>query len=300
MHRIKIRLPATLTNLGPGLGSLGLALGLYTTVEISARDDEKLVVETEGEGAGRYAIGLRHPVVLALMRIFQKLEHAPLGITIKIDNRIPLSSGLGAEEAFMIAGVIGANNLMGNIYSRGEVLELAADVTKQPNSLASALGGLVACAKDEESLLYRTLPLTPLKIIIAVPVLDDYEPPSPPDEITREDAAYNLNHLPLMVDALREGDIELLARVVGDKLHTPLITPNITGYAHIAEVARLAGALAVTTSGDGPAMVFLAKQQHARIMEAIENAFANLEIPAQTWILPLDTQGVVISVAQSA
>jgi homoserine kinase len=118
MRRIKIVLPATISDFGPGLGGLGLALGLHTIVEITERTDDKLNVETAGEDAGRYAVGLRHPVVLGLIRIFQRLENTVLGLNIRIDNRIPHAAGLGVEAAYLIAGIIGANNLLGNTYKR--------------------------------------------------------------------------------------------------------------------------------------------------------------------------------------
>ncbi|MDQ7035448.1 MAG: hypothetical protein Q9P01_11600 [Anaerolineae bacterium] len=79
MQKIKIRLAATLTDFSPGLRSLGLAISLYTHVEMIPRDDDQLIVETEGKGAGYYALGLRHPVVLGMIRVFQRLERTLLG-----------------------------------------------------------------------------------------------------------------------------------------------------------------------------------------------------------------------------
>lgn len=302
MQKIKIRLPATITGFGPGPNNLGLALNLYTSVEVSARDDEQLIVDTSGEGAGHYATGLRHPVVLAMMRVFQKLENAPRGLYIRVDNNIPLNSGLGAEDAFMAAGVIGANNLMGGVYNREQLLELAAQVSPRPDSvIASILGGLTAGVLDEEQhLIYRTLPLNPFTVVVAVPELHDYHPPDLPERVSMEDAEYNLHRVPLLVEALRTGDLSLLTAVLEDRIYTPRVTPSISGYAHVAEIARLAGALAVTTSGSGPAMVIIAERGHERIAEVVETAFQNLEISARVYVLPVDTQGIVVSMMQSA
>jgi len=74
MRIVTVRLPATMTRFGPGIRALGLAVGLYTTVEISERADNQLIVDATGEGAGHYSTGLRHPVTLALMRIFQQVQ----------------------------------------------------------------------------------------------------------------------------------------------------------------------------------------------------------------------------------
>ncbi|NWG17070.1 MAG: hypothetical protein HXY41_10580 [Chloroflexi bacterium] len=304
MRKIKITLPATITNLGPGLRSLGLAVGLYCTVEIVERRDETLLVETEGEGAGHYPIGLRHPVVLGVMRIFQQQERAPLGIGVRVDNHIPLDSGLGAETAFWVAGIIGANNLLGNPYPRSRILEMAALFSKQPDSAVTAiLGGLTTSILEDKMLTYRSLPVTSMQVIVIMPELENYGGEARlgrPERVPVADALYNLSRVPLLVEALREGDLSLIARVMDDRLRLPYLKPHIPGYDHAIEMARRAGAVAVTPSGDGPALLVFAADNHRTIATTLEVAFENAGVQARSWVLPLDTQGVVVSVAQSA
>jgi homoserine kinase len=301
VQKIKIRLPATLTDLGGALHAFGLAVSLYTHVEISPRIDDKLVVETSGEGAGHYDLGLRHPVVLGMVRVFQHFERAPMGITIKVQNDIPLQSGLGAETAFMVAGILGGNNLMGSPFSRAELITMAARVSHHPdNAVSTMLGGLASSIDDDTTFLYRALPLQPFRIIIAVPKIPNHQPPAPPERIVAQETTDALRRLPMMLEALREGNIALLARIVSQsQLMRTETNSRIPGYAHVAEVARLAGVQATLTTGGGPGMVFLAEKSHDRIAEVIEHAFHNLDISARVFVLPLDTQGVVISMMQT-
>ncbi len=302
MRKVKITLPATVTNLGPGVHTLGLALGLYTTVEITERDDEALVVEPEGEGAGRYSIGLQHPVVLALNRIFQRLERAPLGLTVKIVNQIPLGSGLGAEAAFLVAGLIGANNLLGNVLSRREILEIAAKISRRPDHTVTAiLGGLTASTLNADTLVYRTFPVSASKVVVVLPAIDNYPDRIPmPERVSFDDAVHNMSRIPLLVDALGSNDLSQVALLMEDKLFTPLLRPYISGYDHVIEIARRAGAQAVTLSGSGPALVAFTTTGHKKLAEAMEVAFENAGVKARSWIVPVDRQGVVISVAQTA
>ncbi len=303
MQKIKITLPATLTSLGPGLGSLGLAVGLYTTVEISNRNDEALVVETTGEGAGRYGTGLRHPVVLALIRIFQKQERAVLGLNVRVSNNIPLDSGLGAEAAFWVAGVIGANNLLGTVYSREMILEIAAQISGWPDQTATAiLGGLTASLTTANTMTYRPLPVSGLSLVVALPELGNYSADVSrviPERVPLNDALHNLSRLPLLMEALRAGDFKLLGMAADDRLYLPYLKPHIPGFDHAAEMARRAGALAVTLSGGGPAIIAFAEENHQNIAAAMRAAFANAGVQARAWVLPVDRQGVVISVAGS-
>ncbi len=301
MYKVKITLPAAVTNLGPGLNSLGLALGLYTTVEISRRNDEALVVETEGEGAGRYGMGLRHPVALAMMRVFQKQERTVLGLTVKISNHIPINSGLGAEAAFWVAGVIGANNMLGAVYNRAQILEITAQVSGMPTqTVTSILGGLTTSLMNGDSLTYRALPTAGFMAIVALPELDAYDVTKvKPERVPLYDALYNLSRTPLLVEALRAGDLKLLAQVLDDRLHMPYVKSHVTGYDHVAEMARRAGAQVVTLCGDGPAMIAFADNNHKKIATTMEVAFENAGVRARTWVVSVDTQGVVVSVAGS-
>jgi homoserine kinase len=304
MHKVKITLPATLTNLGPGLNSLGLAVGLYTSIEISRRDDESLVVETSGEGAGSYGTGLRHPVVLALMRVFQKQERAILGITVKINNHIPLDSGLGAEAAFWVAGVIGANNLLGAGYNRETILGIAADISHAPDqTITTILGGLTASVIQSDQLIHRSLPVSALNIVMVLPDIENYMADVSrvkPERVPWNDAVHNVSRVPLLVEALRAGDLDLIGQVIEDRLNLPYLKSHIAGYDHVAEMARRSGALAVALTGGGPAMIAFATDNHLKIATAMEVAFENAGVKARSWVLPIDRQGVVISVAQSS
>ncbi|MCA0453343.1 MAG: homoserine kinase [Chloroflexi bacterium] len=303
MYKVKITLPATVTNLGPGLNSLGLAVGLYTIIEISRRSDEQLIVETEGEGAGRYGMGLRHPTALAIMRLFQKQEKAVLGLNIKISNHIPLSSGLGAEAAFWVAGLIGANNLMNGIYNRKQILEIAATVSGLPSQVVtSIMGGLTASFTSGEQVIYRALPTSSLNVVVALPQLKQYSAEGAkvkPDRVPLNDALFNLSRVPLLVEALRTGDLKLIGQLMDDRLHIPYLKPQITGFDHASEMARRAGAVAVSLSGEGPALVAFAENNHKLIATTMELAFENSGVKARTWVVPIDTQGVVISVSGS-
>ncbi|MCU0499654.1 MAG: hypothetical protein MUF87_20070 [Anaerolineae bacterium] len=296
MHKIKIRLPAAAVNLGAGMHSLGLALGLYCTVEISPRNDDRLLVETSGEGAGQYSLGLRHPVVLALIRMFQRLESAPTGLLIRVDNQIPLNSGLGAEINFLIAGVIGGNNLLGNVYKRDQMLAIAAQISRPDSAATAVLGGLGSGIFYQERLLYHSFPVAPLRVGIIVPQLTRYPRPPVLGRIGYAYAQHNLSRIPLLIEALRSGDFTLLRATLSDRLNVPRLTPQIPGLLHTLNHLREQDA-AVTLAGDGPALLVFGEPQRLESLTAAGiAAFKDAGVSARTWIVPIDTQGVIISV----
>jgi homoserine kinase len=302
MRRIKITLPATVTDFGPCLGGLALALSLHTLVEISERSDDKLMVETAGEDAGRYAVGLRHPVVLGLIRVFQRLEQTVLGLNIRIDNRIPHDAGLGVETAYHIAGIIGANNLLGNPFNREAILQLAAQDSQRPDQAAAALlGGLASAVMTGDQLTYRSLSCAAMQLVVVAPNAEDYDETARgmiPERVLLADALHNLARVPLMLDALRDGNLALLAQAADDRLYTPHTRPLIEGSERALEAAKAAGAGAVLSTRDG-ALVAFAERNHKRIQEVMQAALKEAGTPTRAWTLPIDRQGITVSVAQS-
>jgi homoserine kinase len=303
MQRIRITLPATVTHLGPSLDALALAVRLHAEVEITERTDHQLIVETEGEGAGEYGVGLRHPVVLGMLRVFQHEEHAHLGLNIRVRNAIPIHSGLGARNAFLAAGVIAANNLLGGVFTHEGLRRFAAGLSPNPAAMIATLaGGLTAAITQDESLLYSTLPVTPFKLILTLPDLPDYarKTQAKAESVSLEQLRHNMARLPLLQEALRTGDLHRITALLDDKIHHPGRLRHIPAWDHVTTFAKHNGALGFSLCGDGPAFITLAESHHERIAEAITFAFKQADVSARTWVIPVDTQGVVISVAQSA
>lgn len=303
MRRVRISLPASVTNLGPGIDSLGLALGLHCIVDIVERTDTEMVIEAEGETLNSEMSPLRHPIVLGMLRVFQQVERAPLGMTIRVENRIPFESGLGAEAAMIAAGLIGANNLMDTPLKQPAIIALAAEISRTAaHAVTSILGGLTTSLHTETGLMHRGLPIKIQRVVLALPTLPDYRTDSAqavPEKVLLVDALANLTRLPALLDAFREADYALLAEAMQDRLFLPSYQPHITAYDHVIEMARRAGASAFCVSGAGPALVFFAADQHRRIADAVQRAFQSAGVNARVLILPVDTQGVVVSAARS-
>jgi len=301
VQKIKIRLPATLTHFGPSLDTLGLAVGIYTNIEISSRSDNQLVVEAEGKNAKHYPLAVRHPVVRGASRMFQYFENTQLGLHIRVKNDIPIGCGLNAETSFLIAGMIGANYLMGNKYTRDELIPLIAEFAPHTDSaIAAFLGGLVTSIKDNEDISYQALPITPFRLIIAVPDIRRFNVEDSPELIALSDMRANLRRTTILQQAFALGDLNLLAKALNDPIDQPLIRAGNPDYTHITEIARREGALAITTTGRDSTMVIIADKNLPHIEHAVQKAFDNLNTQADVITVPIDTQGVVISIMQSA
>lgn len=302
MHKVNVSVPAVSTNIGPGLDVLGLALNLRNVVEMSLSNDDRLRVEVRGEGAGVLPENVHNPVMAAAIRLFQALEQAPAGLNVVCINAIPLNAGLGARASLIVGGLVAANNLLGSPFQREELIQIAASLTGDPAAVVTAMhGGLGVCAEGPEALLYRSIEIMPLRVVVALPLLPDYQPrlrDALPRQAPLRDAIHNIGHTTLLIEALRSGDFRLLRHAVVDRLHEPYRRHFIPGYDAVVAAAEEAGAVAVTLCGAGPALVAFATFNHQSIESAMHGAFRSVGVEARTWSLGVDQQGVVISVVQ--
>jgi homoserine kinase len=302
MHKVNVSVPAVCTNVGPGYDVLGLALNLRNVIEMSLTTDERLSVQVKGEGKGELPDNFRNPVMTAATRLFQQMEQGPVGLAIACTNYIPLDVGLNARVALTVGGLVGANTLMGSPFRREDLIMVAADLIGQPEAVVTAMrGGLGIAATGPEGLFYRAMEIPPLRVVIALPELPDYahrHRDDLPMVVPMGDAVHNIGHTALLIEALRATDYKLLKLALDDRLHEPYRSGDIPGYEPVCEAALEAGAIAVTLCGAGPAMMAFAQHGHQEIADAMQQAFEDAGLTARSWVLGIDTQGVVISVAQ--
>ncbi|MEL7234016.1 MAG: hypothetical protein AAGK74_05940, partial [Chloroflexota bacterium] len=179
MQRIKMTVPAPVSNFGPGLGGMAMALQLNATVTFSPREDSKLHVEVSGMDADAFD-SLDHPTVLAASRVFQHLEQAPQGVTIRVNNNIPLGRGLSADAAFAVAGVLGAVNLMDVQLPRAAMLRIAALTCNDPAGAAAVmLGGLATAILHGDDVYFRQVAPVQTRVVLVVPEIKRYRQRTP-------------------------------------------------------------------------------------------------------------------------
>ncbi|HXF68575.1 MAG TPA: homoserine kinase [Thermoflexus sp.] len=292
--RIRVRVPATTANLGPGFDGMGLALCLYN--EIEAEPASTLEVMIEGEGADVLPRDATNRVVRAAAALFERLGSSLPPMRVRCHNRIPLMSGLGSSAAAVAAGLALAQAWMGLPDPPESLLELAVALEGHPDNVAPALlGGLVLVARDDEGWIATRVPIPPMRAVIALPsvtVSTEMARRLLPSHVPLADVIYQIGHVALLVHAFREGDWGLLGRAMRDRLHEPYRARLIPGYERVVAAARAAGAAAVCISGSGPALAAFAPEGHEAIAAAMVNAFKEAGVSARTWVVEVASEGV--------
>jgi len=150
---VKVTVPATSANLGPGFDTLGVALDLRNTIEMSEIGILDVIIEAEGHGDL-----LERPennmVYQAALKVFDRLSYRPHGLLIKEDVQIPVARGMGSSAAAIVGGLVAANALVEQMtgrqgLDREELLRMAVEIEGHPDNVTPAMvGGFTVSCMD--------------------------------------------------------------------------------------------------------------------------------------------------------
>ena len=295
-----VRSPATTANLGPGFDCLGLALDLWNEMRLTL-EGEGVVVTVTGEGAERLPRDETNLVAQCALRVWDEAGvERPAGLAIDCCVRVPLASGLGSSSSAAVAGLLGANELLGKPFDRRRLLELAADIEGHPDNVAAALlGGLTIVMQKGDALLTKKILVPEVHVALAVPdlvVSTRSARAGLPEQVTMKDAVFNLQRTPLVVEALRTGDFELLGQVMEDRLHQSNRMQLIQGGREAWVAAQKAGAAAIAVSGSGPSLIAFVSLATDALMvaRAMTDAFAAAGVAARPLGLSTSAAGATV------
>ena len=253
---VKIQIPATSANLGAGFDALGLALSFYNYVNIDEADGIRITT-LDDTPVPTDASNLVYDTAKTLYDICGRTFN---GLAIEQVNNIPMARGLGSSSACIIAGLVGANTLMGDPLTLNELVNLSAQIEGHPDNTAPALlGGIVTAVFDGKNVHWvKQEVFTTLKFVVVVP---DFELKTEkaraclPKEVSHKDAVYNLSRAALFSASLLTGKYENLRTAVHDRLHQPYRMELIPHGREVFDTAYSLGAYASYLSGAGPSLM---------------------------------------------
>ncbi len=301
---VRLRVPGTSANCGPGFDSLGLACSIYNELELSLLQEQKLIIETEGDGAEFIPKDERNIVWKSVQYLLERAEQKQMfpGAIIRMKNSVPLSRGLGSSAAAIVAGLKGANVLIGNRFNRRELLQFATDIEGHPDNVAPAIYGgfTVSIMNRGRAECLSFVPKLRLKLVVAVPEFHLSTRTARkvlPEQVPMQDAIFNIGRASMLVAALLRGNEHFLRHAFDDALHQPYRMQLVPGMKSVFHAARKAGALGAALSGAGPCLIaFVTEASHCaeQVGEAMIAAFRKQEITAQYLVLDLDLKGAHI------
>jgi homoserine kinase len=164
--RVRVAVPATSANLGPGFDALAVAVDVHLAVQTVDRLDARVTIE--GEGAGELANDDSNLVWRAFVAFCDHAGVATPDVSLHLTNRIPLERGMGSSAAAVVAGAALARAFTEASATDHALVALATELEGHPDNAAAAVhGGLVVC---HDGVVRRLDPTEALRPVLCVPV----------------------------------------------------------------------------------------------------------------------------------
>ncbi|MBT0992716.1 homoserine kinase [Cellulomonas sp. DKR-3] len=309
--QVRVRVPATSANLGPGFDALGVALGLHDELVVRAVASPGVSVSVTGEGAGQVPDDERHLVVQAVRLALDHVGAPQAGLVLECRNAIPHGRGLGSSAAAVVAGIAAARGLISEPEALDDatVLALATQMEGHPDNAAPAVLGGATVAWTSSAGAVRAAALAVHADLVPVVMV----PPTHlsttaargvlPEQVPHRDAAAQAGRAALLVEALGRRP-ELLLDATEDRLHQEYRRRVMPDSLALVDALRARGVAAVV-SGAGPTVLALARllpdegaagpggartDADAAIAEAFGGVLGGWTIRA----LPVDAAGVQV------
>ena len=272
---VRVRVPATSANLGPGFDTFGLALGQYDEVDVAV-DGVGLVIQVTGEAADEVPRDESHLVVSAMLAAFRRWASEPAGLRVRCCNTIPHARGLGSSAAAIVAGVVAARHLVEDeAIGDDDVLALATELEGHPDNVAAALAGgfTLAWTGDDGARAVRLTPhpdVLPVVCVPGWPMSTQAARGLLPAEVPHADAVFNAARSGLLVAALTQAP-ERLLEATQDRLHQPYRAPAMRPTADLLNRLRTRGVPAVL-SGAGPSVLALCDRRSHDVSDVADVA----------------------------
>jgi homoserine kinase len=305
VQAVRVRVPATSANLGPGFDCAGLALSCWDVVDVVVTDGG-LTVEVAGTGAGELPTDESHLVVRAFRAACAELGWAPAGLHLSARNGVPQGRGLGSSAAAVTAGVLAAWALCPDVpgVDDAAVLRLCSDLEGHPDNVAACLlGGATLSWTTPAGARAERLSVDPrIAPVLFVPdaTLSTHVARGLlPATVPHADAAHAAGRAALLVHALTR-EPGLLFEGTEDRLHQAQRAPAMPESAALVAGLRADGHAAVV-SGAGPSVLVLAPLGHdehagdAASTATVRDLLGRAPAGWRGMPLPVDHTGAVVT-----
>ena len=298
---VRVRVPATSANLGPGFDTLGIALAYGDELTAQTREAAGATVTVSGVGEGEVPTDASNLVVRAVAHVYDRLGREMPGLEISANNRIPHGRGMGSSGSAIVSGIMIAAGLLESDpdaplkLSEEQLLAFATDLEGHPDNVAPALfGGLTIAWTTPEGPKFKRLMVhrgvAPLVLVPSFTMSTALARSLQPSQVPHEDAVFNVSRSALLIAALTQSP-ELLLEATEDRLHQNYRGEAMPATRDLISDLRAAGHAAVV-SGAGPSILVLSNGPAERLAAA--DLVAARGDDWRALLLAVDTKGATV------
>jgi homoserine kinase len=277
---LRLRLPATSANLGPGFDAVAVALDFF--LEIEAKAAPGFSVTATGRNADGCARLEDNLILETYMQLLRKHDRPLVPLAIRVVNGIPLGMGCGSSAAARLAAIALANHFGQLGWDTDRILEEAYKLEGHPDNVAACwLGGFVAAVCEGTKVrVARADPPEQWRAIVALPqdsLATSEARAVLPASYSLEDVVANLQSVAVLGLAFAQGRSDLLRLAMRDRIHQPYRAPICPLLPILLPLVGERGILGVALSGAGPAVLVIvdAEEGLADATKAVQKAAEN-------------------------
>ncbi len=284
---MKIIVPATSANVGPGFDSVGVAVTKYLEIQVCEEREEWMIEHQLGKWIPRDERNLLLKIALQIVPNLQPRR-------LKMVSDIPLARGLGSSSSVIVAGIELANQLGNLKLSKHEKLQLATKIEGHPDNVAPAIyGNLVIASSVEGQVSAVVAPFPECAFLAYIPNYELRTRDSRgvlPKKLSYKEAVAASSIANVAIAALLTGDMVRAGQAIeSDLFHERYRQELVREFATIKKVAKRNGAYATYLSGAGPTVMVLAEPDK---MPKIKAELGKQPFKGKLHDLQVDTQGV--------
>ena len=291
---MRITVPATSANVGPGFDSVGIAVSKYLTIDVLEAQENWWIEHDLGEEIPSDEENL---LLQTALQVAADLPPHRL----KMTSEVPLARGLGSSSSVIVAGIELANQLGKLALSDEDKLEIATKIEGHPDNVAPAIfGNLVVASYVDQQTNHLVLPFPECALVAFVP---NYELKTSdsrnvlPSEWTYKEAVAASSIANVAIAALAKGDLRVAGKAIeADRFHERYRQQLVAEFPQVKEVAHQHDAYATYLSGAGPTIMTLLPVEHA---EAFAKDLESKGLNGQVFSLKIDTTGVKVEDSES-
>ncbi len=291
---MKIKIPATSANLGPGFDCLGLAIALYNEVSIKPASYQSISVK--GEGEENVKLKNNNIFVSIFYEIYQELVGKKDPFRFEFYNNIPFSRGLGSSSAVIVGAIASAYEMAGIKASRETILNKALIYETHPDNIAPAVyGGFTSSVVENNKVKTLQKKLSDkLKVVMVIPdrpMSTAHSRTLLPKSYMMKNVVYNLSRASMLCAAFFSENWEYLRVASKDCMHEHRRMKQMRELFDVRDMALKNGALMSTLSGSGSSFFNLVKAEDAtKVATALKKSFEMFRVE----IFELDNNGFEI------
>ncbi len=279
---MRISVPATSANLGPGFDTLGLAISLHN--QVSIKPSKFHSVSLKGEGANNPVLKDNNMFIAIFNDFYHNLSQRKRHFRFEFTNEIPLSRGLGSSSAVIVSAIASAYAIEGINLPKDKLLNLALAYENHPDNITPAvMGGFnVATVQDNEVRYIKKKMPNSLKAIVVIPnrpMSTQLSRKALPFKYSKEDTIFNISHSSLLTAAFISEDWKMLRTASLDKIHQKYRMKQMPELFDVQKTALKYGALMSTLSGSGSTLFSICfNQDVGRVEKELKRRFPHFKV----------------------